>query len=48
MGAGLLGGVDNVLTGGQQAKGQGGLLGGVGNALGSTTQVSLQSWGTPP
>jgi hypothetical protein len=38
---GLLGGVDNVLTGGEQAKGQGGLLGGVGKAVGSTTQVSF-------
>ncbi|KAH8673326.1 hypothetical protein BX600DRAFT_535910, partial [Xylariales sp. PMI_506] len=35
---GLLGGVDNVLTGGEQAKGQGGLLGGLGGALNSTTQ----------
>ncbi|VUC24695.1 unnamed protein product [Clonostachys rosea] len=35
---GLLGGVDNLLTGGEQAQGQGGLLGGVVGAVGSTTQ----------
>ncbi|XXH01966.1 Conserved oligomeric Golgi complex subunit [Hypoxylon texense] len=35
---GLVGGVDNVLTGGEKANGQGGLLGGVGSAVGSTTE----------
>jgi len=35
---GLTGGLDNVLTGGDQAKGQGGLLGGLGGLLGQTTQ----------
>lgn len=31
---GVVGGLDNVLTGGEKAKGQGGLLGGVGSAVG--------------
>lgn len=31
---GVVGGLDNVLTGGEKAQGQGGLLGGVGNAVG--------------
>ncbi|KAL7619679.1 Conserved oligomeric Golgi complex subunit [Parahypoxylon ruwenzoriense] len=35
---GLVGGVDNILTGGEKAKGQGGLLGGVGGAVGNTTE----------
>ncbi|KAI2631225.1 hypothetical protein GGS21DRAFT_523934 [Xylaria nigripes] len=40
--SGLLGGLtsslDNVLTGGEEAKGQAGLLGGVTGAVGSTTE----------
>ncbi|KAI0155288.1 hypothetical protein GGR57DRAFT_464728 [Xylariaceae sp. FL1272] len=35
---GLVGGVDNILSGGEKAQGQGGLLGGLNSTVGKTTE----------